>query len=536
MTVSSSERARHAWSIPGWASERPSDAPQAREVWCYTDKPSYSAGECVQLAIHSTAKRLQLSIVRDGLTTQCVLQRTLDGDFRQATPIDAYARGCNWPYATSIAIDESWSSGFYLVRLSAEFPGQTLETEHYFVVKAGVRKREAVMLLTTSTLAAYNDWGGANSYRGAPEDDGPCAELSLMRPLGRGFLSKPGDAPRNAHSTTPPPGWEPRHEVYEWAKANGYSRHHADAFWATYERPFLVWAEEQGYAFDFLTQWDLHFSPETLASYRCVIIVGHDEYWSWEMRDTLDSYLDAGGRLARFAGNFIWQVRLSADGAIQVCHKDPRLDPLTSIRPERTTTFWDSPQVGRPGTSTMGLTGIAGCYNRYGSTTPRSSGGFTVYRPGHWAFTNTDLYYGDQFGTAPTCIAAFELDGVEYTFRRGLPYPTHEDGAPDSLEILAMAPAVVGADDRWEGQVPLGAPTWEFDDLLEAVYGDTPPAHLKNKRYGSGMVATFKRGAGEVFNAGSCEWVNGLIQHDIFTETITRNVLDRFIGNPTREN
>jgi hypothetical protein len=46
--------------------------------------------------------------------------------------------------------------------------------------------------------------------------------------------------------------------------------------------------------------------------------------------------------------------------------------------------------------------------------------------------------------------------------------------------------------------------------------------------YGAGMVATFKRGQGEVFNAGSTEWVSGLIHRDPFTERITHNVLRRF--------
>jgi hypothetical protein len=62
------------------------------------------------------------------------------------------------------------------------------------------------------------------------------------------------------------------------------------------------------------------------------------------------------------------------------------------------------------------------------------------------------------------------------------------------------------------------------------MYPDGAPPHLRDRRHGSGMVANFTRGAGEVFNAGSTEWVNGLIHHDLFTERITRNVLERFAG------
>ncbi len=66
----------------------------------------------------------------------------------------------------------------------------------------------------------------------------------------------------------------------------------------------------------------------------------------------------------------------------------------------------------------MGLNALGGVYNRFGVASPRSSGGFTVYRPEHWAFEGTDLYYGDVVGGVPVCLAAFELDAVEYTSPR----------------------------------------------------------------------------------------------------------------------
>jgi hypothetical protein len=45
------------------------------------------------------------------------------------------------------------------------------------------------------------------------------------------------------------------------------------------------------------------------------------------------------------------------------------------------------------------------------------------------------------------------------------------------------------------------------------------------------MMAGFTRGRGAVFNAASCEWVSGLIHRDVFTERITRNVLERFTSS-----
>jgi hypothetical protein len=42
-------------------------------------------------------------------------------------------------------------------------------------------------------------------------------------------------------------------------------------------------------------------------------------------------------------------------------------------------------------------------------------------------------------------------------------------------------------------------------------------------------MVVYRRGKGEVFNASSCEWVNGLRLSDPFTEQITHNVLRRYL-------
>jgi hypothetical protein len=125
-------------------------------------------------------------------------------------------------------------------------------------------------------------------------------------------------------------------------------------------------------------------------------------------------------------------------------------------------------------------------------------------------------------------VLGSQLDGADYTFRGGLPYATGDDGTPDALEIVAIAPAVLGAEDRWQGRHR--RPRDRTRGLVSAMYLDGAPPHLRDRRHGSGMVPNFTRGAGEVFNAGSTEWVNGLIHHDPFTERITPNVLERFAG------
>jgi hypothetical protein len=531
--VTDSQRPAFAWSRKDWPSESAFQQPGlAFEAWCYTDRFSYFPGEVVEFHCASNAAAFSLIVLRDGAKPEVVWKREGLHCEPYAVPKDVYAKGCDWPVIASWKLPEDLTSGFYIVLVSTS---DGWEREHFFVVKASAsRRKSTALVLTTSTLLAYNDWGGANHYRGLgndPRNDAGTPLSSTQRPIGRGFIRKPAGAPRESHPYTPGIGWAPRYDSYEWACLHGYSRHHADSFWATYERDFVVWAEKAGYELDYLTQHDLHFDPDCLASYSCVVVVGHDEYWSWRMRDTLDAFVDRGGGLARFGGNYQWQVRLSDDGHTQYCYRLPSLDPQASQQPHLATTVWEAKSVGRPGAQTMGLNGLGGIYNRYGVATPRSSGGFTVYRSQHWAFAGTDLYYGDLIGGAPTCLAAFEVDSVEYTFRRGLPYPTFEDGAPETLQILAMCPAVRGEEDRFGGRYPIGGPEAEVYHYNKSLGSDLPDYVHEGEMRGAGMIASFTRGKGEVFNGGSTEWSNALTLGDPFVDRIVRNVLDRFIGN-----
>lgn len=147
--------------------------------------------------------------------------------------------------------------------------------------------------------------------------------------------------------------------------------------------------------------------------------------------------------------------------------------------------------------------------------------------PAALIFDNTDLHYGDIFG-AEAGIFRYELDGLDYTFRRGLPYPTHADGAPESVQILGMAPAS-NAEVEHAGE---GFRYYLRDNDVSGVaatmLGSTSPEAIEQRLYGSGMIVHMTRGKGEVVTAGTCEWIMGLKLNDVFTQQITRNVLDKF--------
>lgn len=145
------------------------------------------------------------------------------------------------------------------------------------------------------------------------------------------------------------------------------------------------------------------------------------------MRDAVDAWVEQGGRVARFAGNFLWQVRLENNGQQQVCHKyfaatdDPVAD---SGHQALLTGTWEVPDINRPGAWTFGVNGLRGVYAGLGNCIGRGAG-FTVYRPQHWAFADTHIGYGDVLG-ADARIFGYEVDGLEYTIRHRLPYATGE--------------------------------------------------------------------------------------------------------------
>ena len=509
-------------------------APDRLQVWSYTDRLSYAPGETVTVHAATTARSFDLEILRDGRAPATVLQRSGLAGVWPDTPADCSARGCGWPPALRFTVPADWRSGGYVVVTRCrDAAGTEIAHQHLFLVRAAPERRAPrVLLAATSTWLAYNDWGGSNHYEGiaGPQGDRFSPTVSIERPWSRGFVALPRDAPRIALTEPPPIGAKPRYPHMEWAFANGYSKKYASAGWASYERPFLRWMEERGYAIDVLSQHDLDADPDCLDGYATVVIVGHDEYWSWAMRDGLDAYTDAGGRVARFAGNFFWQVRLEDAGRRQICHKARarETDPMfRSDTPHLATLCWDAAELARPAALTMGLSGARGVYAGWGGCVPRGSGGFTVYRPEHWAFADTDLYYGDILGGRSRSFG-YEVDGLDYVIREGLPAPTGADGAPPGIDILALGLAVTVEEDHGDHAPDLFIGTRDAEIVAEAVHGRATAALVDQIRRGAGMIATYTRGRGEVFNAGSVEWVAGLIRRDEQVERVTGNVLDRY--------
>ena len=523
-------------AVFGHRFERPGMAEGRGEIWVYTDALSYFPGATVRLHVNTTAARYRFIVVRDGGAAQTVLEQKARGARWQDTPEQCSVLGCGWEPSAEFRIGKEWPSGAYRVTLTAQNrDGDALTAHHLFIVRptTGLKPNRILQVAATGSWAAYNTWGGSNHYQGitGAKHNQYATRVSLERPWCKGFVVLPDTAPRVPLEISQAPGAAPRYPHLEWAFANGYSNKYASAGWASYDRHFFRWAECSGYAVDLACQHELQFDADILDGYACVVFVGHDEYWTWEMRDAVDRYVECGGCVARFAGNFMWQTRLEHNGKVQVCYKYRARaeDPVyASADPSRTTGSWEASEIGRPGAMTFGLNATNGLYAGWGLCAPRGVRGFPVYRPEHWAFAATGLGYGDLLG-ADGHAFGYEVDGLDYVIRGGLPEPSEASGAPSGLQILALGLSSLKEEPQ---DVPLDDRFLSDDDakfVAQIRVGDASDAAVNRIKRGAGMIVNFSRGKGEVFHAGSCEWVAGLLRRDSSVERVTQNVLTRYL-------
>jgi len=507
---------------------------------CYTDRLSARPGETVSLHV-SARGPCRLTIDRVGAERRRVL--TLEEVVTPDLPVPGHADrdGCGWPAALEIEVGADWASGYYDITLIDAEGG---EGHHFVCVKAplGQPGSSMVLVLATNTLHAYNYFGGANAYcdvtalmsRRAPLPEameGGIGRLSTQRPFPSLLLAPPPEMPRLVNLTKR--GFEARTWAGAdpaWSRAHDQSPYDGSAgFLHKWEHAFVAWAEgEEGLTLDYLTDHDLDTDPDVLDAYKTVILVGHSEYWSGPQRDALEAFVDGGGNLAIFSGNTaFWKVRWEDDGRTLVCHKW-RGESAEQVAPHEATHLWSHPMFGRPEAEITGLSFIYGGYHRLGLCAARGQGGYTVYRNDHWALAGADLFYGDVFGdTLP--LVGYENDGCALRFGDdGLPAAAPGLGVPEGLEVIALAPCAFAepADSGYRSLIP----PEQLDVVARIAYGDGSPAAQARVTRGHAVMAFFRRGDGEVFNAGTTEWAHGLAARDPFVTRITRNVLQRFVG------
>ncbi|MFF1838682.1 N,N-dimethylformamidase beta subunit family domain-containing protein [Streptomyces sp. NPDC058231] len=261
-----------------------------------------------------------------------------------------------------------------------------------------------------------------------------------------------------------------------------------------WEEGLLRWLPGAGYPVEFCSGLDLHDGDELLSRYRLLVVNGHDEYWSMEMRDSVETFARRGGNLAFFAANTAWwQMRLEDGLRTMVCHRDAAGDPMSAVDPRRVTVEWSSAPVDRPENAMTGVSFRRGAGAWGEGMTVMRKDAYTARFAGHWVFDGTGLADGEQFARG---ALGYETDACEVEWVAGVPRATGSDSTPSTFVVLATA------------------------DLR----------HWRD--YGQGGAATmgvFRLGAGTVFNAATINW-GSVVADDPVVDRITRNVLDRLSG------
>lgn len=444
----------------------PAPEPARPMIEAYTDKLSYLPGETVKVHLSYTGNRL--SFITDRLGGKGAA-KILVGDGPRAgkhlpIPANASSHGCGWPAMELFELPKDMTSGYYVIHFKAkQRDGSFAKGECFFVVRSANPGKDTKILLqlSTNTYNAYTSWGNYSLYAYNGKNRVQGRRVSFDRPITSQFNN--------------------------------------------WERPFVEWAEKNGYKIDYCVNSDLEFHPELLKHYKLVLSVGHDEYWSSPMRDNLEKFIASGGNVAFFSGNTCcWQVRSEDKGRGLVCFKQAyRADPVYKTKgdPKLFSTLWSHHLVGRPENSLTGVGFLWGGYHRSHGQYMDGSGAFTVHRPEHWLFEGTSLKRGAAFGGKDT-IVGYECDGCELTWKDGLPYATQRDGTPKGFTVLATSPA------RWHPDDCEWYEKWE------------------KGRNGHAVMGVYANG-GTVVTVGTTDWSHGLRGNDPAVVRITKNILDK---------
>jgi hypothetical protein len=399
----------------------------------YASQTSVAPGKSIDFHLSSdTPGPTSLTVERLGTTPAPV---AVSANLSTLSPPTANAwEGFGWPVSATLCVPAVWPSGLYRLHTGT---ANVLS----FVVRSAAPGATTTALLHIPflTYAAYNPAGGKSLYgfNSSPygQEEDRASKVSFDRPFADG-----------------PPGLGP-------------------------EAALIRWLEDQGNAIDYCSSVDLHAIPDLLANYECLVLAGHDEYWTKPMRDQVERFVANGGNLVVLSGNTCYRaVRLEQSHRQVVFHKYAGSDP--NQNDDEATVAWAEPPVNRPQNTFLGVGFTEGAFG--GPDTA-----YTVRFPSHWAFA------GLSNPTTTSAFMDYETDAAAYVDEpEGYPRVTGDEGTPLGFTILASA------------------------DLRS--WGGKP---------GRATMGLYTRN-GTVFNAATTDWMQALGSDPVVTQ-VTRNVLAR---------
>lgn len=458
----------------------PFDAITAENLEGYVSPGSAVPGETISFYVNSRVGPYTLNVYRQD--SDQVFMTAIEDIHQYPQPFAIgrldYRDGPAWPAVAQLTIPATWRSGLYLARVEANST-QATPLVIPFVVRAQNPGSESKILLCIpdATYTAYNFWGGRSLYGSTTRgidlwSYGPSLDAYPNYQIPRAF--------RVAHS-----------RPYRQPIGSPLAK------WQQWEVPLIRWLARQGIAVELCIGTDLHKDQANhtglLKEYRLLVSVGHDEYWSKEMRDNVESFASAGGNAVFFSGNVSWfQIRFDLNVQRQICYKDARFDPYNptesnSGSPDLVTVNWYDKPVCRAETA---LTGVS--YLGSSDSFPQ----YIIRDRTSWVFDGVAYsrfgIYTIEGDPLPRSIVGYETDRFQSSQEPCKP------NSPSNFHILAEVPAL-GSD---------------FED---------PNAEI------AATMGIFAKGKGQVLTVGTINWSLGLSQDDSWNEIdqITRNIFDR---------
>lgn len=400
-----------------WLLARPATA---RQVEGYAGAASVAGGEPIDLYIHTQAEAVQVEVFRIGWYGGRGARRVA-GPIRLAgvaQPMpemdDSGLVDCAWHTPlrldTADADGRPWCSGVHLARLTESAGGH--QSYILFVVRDDRRRAALRVQLPLTTYQAYNDWGGKSLYNWGSSGGERAARVSFNRPYACNHRNPAAACGMGAGEFLA--NLQPHPDTYGARNAG-------------WDINTVRWLEREGHDVAYSTSLDTHRQAEDPARCGAWLSIGHDEYWSWAMRDQVEALRDAGVHLGFLTANAAyWQIRLEPSPAsgtpdrLMVCSKKARRDPLRALdrSSRQLTDKWRSEAVGRAEESLIGVM----------YTADPVDGDLVVAAADHWVFAGTGLAAGDRLPG----LLGYEVDCVH----------DRAAAAARGLQILAESPWV----------------------------------------------------------------------------------------------